>query len=160
MDPGFPLDGSLFGDDQPCFGCSPHHPIGFKLRFEREGEGVVTRFQPGDQHQGPPGVMHGGLVSTIADETAAWALIARTGHFGFTTSFQCRLVRPVRVGTELEARAWLTSESSRVARIAVRISQEGADCYTGDFTFVILDEKGTEKLIGRALPERWRRFAR
>src|SRR5690242_11060519 len=94
-----PLDGTLFGADQMCFGCGPRHPAGFKLRYEREGQGVLTRFTPGEQHQGPPGIMHGGLVSTVADETAAWALIAKTGKFGFTTSFSCRFHRALRIGT-------------------------------------------------------------
>src|SRR5579872_3001259 len=104
MEPVGPLDGTLFGDDHMCFGCGPTHPAGFRLRYEREGEEVVTRFVPQAQHQGPPGLMHGGLVSTVADETAAWALIAQTGKFGFTTSFECKFKRGVRIGVEAEAR--------------------------------------------------------
>ena len=65
------LDGHLFGADQPCFGCGPNHPWGFHLAFERDGEAVVTRFVPGDRYQGPPGIMHGGLVMTLADEVGA-----------------------------------------------------------------------------------------
>jgi acyl-coenzyme A thioesterase PaaI-like protein len=104
--------------------------------------------------------MHGGLVSTVADETAAWAIIARTGRFGFTTSFQCRLARPVRMGVVTEARAHLTKEPTRIARVAVRIGQDGHDCYTAEFVFVVLDLQAAEKMLGQALPEAWRRFAR
>ncbi len=154
-----PLDGTLFGDNS-CFGCSPTHPFGFHLKFEREGDGVVTRFTPGDRHQGPPGIMHGGLVSTLADETAAWSLIAHTGKFGFTTSFECRLQRPVRINTLTVARAQVTRASSRIVKTAVRISQGDEDCMTGDFSFVVLDAASAEKMLGGPLPESWRRFAR
>ena len=35
----------------------------------------MTTFTPDDRYQGPPGIMHGGLVTTLADEVAAWAII-------------------------------------------------------------------------------------
>lgn len=113
-----PLDGTLFEDNQ-CFGCSPTHPFGFHLAFEREGDDgtVLTHFMPTTRHQGPPGIMHGGLVSTLADETAAWAVIAKTGKFGFTTSFECRLMRPVKVAVATESRGRISRETSRIVRV-------------------------------------------
>lgn len=80
------LDGTLFGAEQPCFGCGPVHPFGFRLAFTEEGDELVTRFTPGPHHQVPPGLMHGGLVFTLADELAAWVVIARFGKFGFTAA--------------------------------------------------------------------------
>lgn len=155
-----PLDGSLFTDNA-CFGCSPTHPFGFHLKFEREaGDAVLSHFTPNERHQGPPGIMHGGLVSTVADETAAWAIIAKTGKFGFTTSFECRFRRAVRIGVTTQARGWLTKETSRIVKVGVRLSQGALDCYTGEFTFVLLDEAGAQKMLGTPLPESWRRFAR
>ena len=32
------LDGRLFGEGQPCFGCSPTHPHGLHLAYERQGD--------------------------------------------------------------------------------------------------------------------------
>lgn len=155
-----PLDGRLFGDGQPCFGCSPTHPHGFRLAYAREGEEVVTRFTPGPLHQGPVGIMHGGLVSTLADETAAWAVIALTGKFGFTTSFSCRLLKAVRIDVEVEARAKVLSANRRVVRSAVTLRQQGEDCFTGEFVFVLLDRAAAEKLMGGPIPQAWERFCR
>ncbi|MCU0695456.1 MAG: PaaI family thioesterase [Myxococcaceae bacterium] len=155
-----PLDGRLFGDGQPCFGCSPTHPHGFHLAYRREGDEVVTTFLPGALHQGPVGIMHGGLVSTLADESAAWAVIAATGKFGFTTSFTAKLHQAVRIGVEVEARAKVTSASSRIVKSTVVIRQAGRDCFTGDFVFVLLDKAGAEKLMGGPIPAAWERFCR
>jgi acyl-coenzyme A thioesterase PaaI-like protein len=155
-----PLDGTLFGEDQPCFGCGPRHPFGFRLRYEEEGEQVVTRFTPGPQHQGPLGVMHGGLVATVADESAGWAVIAKTGKFGFTTNFEARLRRPVRIGVASECRAWLTKKGPRVVRIATSISQADGECFHGDFTFAILGFEAAQKLMGVRIPKEWRRFCK
>ncbi|MEW5741259.1 MAG: PaaI family thioesterase [Myxococcota bacterium] len=155
-----PLDGTLFGEGQPCFGCSPEHPFGFRLRFTVDGDAVVTRFVPTVRHQGPLGLMHGGLVSTVADETAAWAVLAATGKFGFTTGFEAKLLKGVRVGHEAEARGVVTKPGSRVVRVGVVVRQAGEDCFTGDFTFALLDRGGAERLLGGPLPDEWVRFCR
>lgn len=154
------LDGQLFGENQPCFGCGPNHPFGFHLKFELDGKAVVTRFVPGPQYQGPPGIMHGGLVMTLADEVGAWALLAFKEKFGFTASVQGKLRRPVRIGIDTEGRAWIIRESSRVVRVAVRISQGGEECFGAELGFVLMDKYSAEKLLQGPMPEEWLRFCR
>lgn len=160
LPPDAPLDGHLFGEGQPCFGCGPTHPIGFHLRFERDGDDVVTRFTPGDRYQGPPGILHGGLVATLADELAAWTLIARLGRFGFTTRMDLRLHGPVRIGVEIEGRGRLVRETRRLVDVAVEVGQGGARLASGELQFALLGEAQAERLLGGPLPEAWRRFAR
>jgi uncharacterized protein (TIGR00369 family) len=154
------LDGTLFGPQQPCFGCGPAHPFGLRLTFTEEGEELVTRFTPGEHHQGPPGVMHGGLVFTLADELAAWVIIARFGKFGFTARFAGKFQKPVRVGAEVVGRGRLVKSTGRTAEIEVRLSQGDLQVYQSTFTFVVLDREATEKMIGGPLPEAWAKFAR
>jgi acyl-coenzyme A thioesterase PaaI-like protein len=155
-----PLDGHLFGPGQPCFGCGPDHPYGFRLRFERDGDEIFTRFTASDRYQGPPGIMHGGLVSTLADEVAAWAIIALRGKFGFTASFDAKLHTPVRIGVPLVGRAHIVKDARRIIDVGVRIVQEDADAFTGSFRFVILDQGGAEKMLRGPIPEAWQRFTR
>jgi uncharacterized protein (TIGR00369 family) len=158
------LDGTLFGPGQPCFGCGPDHPIGFRLSFATEGEGdsreVVTRFTPTERYQGPPGIMHGGLVTALADEIAAWAVIAALGKFGFTAEMTCKLRRPVRVGALVTGRGRVVSAGARVVKTQVRLAQAGEEAFVGDFSFVVLDRAGAERLLGTSLPETWGTFAR
>jgi uncharacterized protein (TIGR00369 family) len=154
------LDGSIFGPGQPCFGCGPDHPIGFHLAFETQGDEVVTRFVPGESYQGPPGIMHGGLVTTLADEIGAWAVIALLGKFGFTAKMTCSFQKPVRIGVPLEGRARVARDARRIVETQVSITQDGAEAFTGDFKFAILDRAGAEKMLGGPLPEAWNRFAR
>jgi uncharacterized protein (TIGR00369 family) len=154
------LDGMLFGADQPCFGCGPAHPAGFRLKFSEEGEEVVTHFTPGDRYQGPPGLMHGGLVFTLADELAAWVIIARLGKFGFTARFEGKLLRPTRLNVEIIGRARMLRSTSRTAEIEAILQQENAAVCSARFTFVLLDKRAAERMLGRELPEEWKRFAR
>jgi len=154
-----PLDGRLFGEDNPCFGCSVNHPHGFHLSFTREGEEVVSHFTPGAQYQGPPGIMHGGLVMTLADEVAAWALVAGLHKFGFTAQVDGKFKRPVRIGVDTELRAHIVKASFRVVRVVASIRQQGESCYEGNFVFALMDQAGAEKLLQAPLPEAWKRFA-
>ncbi len=154
------LDPALFGADSACFGCSPNHPIGFHLRFEKEDDVVRTRFVPHQQLQGPPGIMHGGLVTTLGDEIAAWTIIGLKGRFGFTASLSAKLERPVRIGVETVGEGRIVRDSSRVVAINVELRQAGERCFVGDFNFVLLDREGAERLLGGPLPESWSQFAR
>ncbi len=154
------LDGSLFGPDQPCFGCSPEHPAGFRLSFTREGDAIVTHFVPSERYQGPPTIMHGGLVFTLADELGAWAIIGLLGKFGFTAQMNGRLHRPARIGILIEGRARITKESRRIVDVEVSLTQENERIFSGELRFVLLDEKGAEKMLGGPLPEAWKRFSR
>lgn len=155
-----PLDGHIFGPGQPCFGCSPDHPFGFRLKFVREGDEIVTRFTPAERYQGPVGIMHGGLVSTLADEVAAWAIIGLLGKFGFTASFDAKLHKPVRIGVPLVGRSRITRDARRIVEVAVSIVQDDAVAFTGSFKFVILDRSGAERMMGGPIPDAWQRFCR
>ncbi len=155
-----PLDGHVFGEDSPCFGCAPSHPIGFRLAFERDQEWLVTRFTPGAQYQGPPGIMHGGLVTALADELAAWVIIAQKEQFGFTMSIDARFALPVRIGSEITGKARITKDLGRVVEIETELAQNGVRAYTARFKFAILDRSGAERLLGGPLPDAWAQFAR
>ncbi len=155
-----PLDGHIFGADQPCFGCGPRHPIGFRLSFEVEADTVVTRFTPGEQYQGPPGIMHGGLVTTLADETAVWAVIALKKQFAFTAALSGRLARPVRIGQETLCKGRITDDRRRLVDVEVTLLQRDATCFKGSFRVAVLDQSGAERLLEQPLPSEWQQFSR
>ena len=121
-------------------------------------------FDPTEDHQGPPGVMHGGLVTTLADELAAWAIIGLLGKFGFTGSLSAKFVNPVRVGRTITGRSRILRDGNRVVVVGVVLRQNDGtqdhDVYKGEFTFVILDRAGAERLLQRPLPPEWAKFAR
>lgn len=155
------IDGSLFGEHNHCFGCGPSHPFGFHLRAdEREDGSVEAKLVPKKEYEGAPGIMHGGLVTALADEIAAWALISELGKFGFTTEMHSRFRNPVRVGVETIARAKISHNRRRLVDIEVTISQKDAVCYEGKLTFVLLGREAVEKLLGGPLPAAWEKFAR
>jgi uncharacterized protein (TIGR00369 family) len=57
-----------------CFGCGAANLFGLHLELERQSDGSVAgRFFVKQDHQGPPGVAHGGVLAAALDEAAALA---------------------------------------------------------------------------------------
>jgi acyl-coenzyme A thioesterase PaaI-like protein len=49
-----------------CFVCGIYNPIDLHLKFYTDDEGrCITRFRPKPEHQGFPGQLHGGIISTL-----------------------------------------------------------------------------------------------
>ena len=55
--------------DTMCFGCGRDNPVGLHLHFRTDEDGCYTSFVPQPVHQSYDGRMHGGLISTLLDET-------------------------------------------------------------------------------------------
>jgi acyl-coenzyme A thioesterase PaaI-like protein len=50
------------------FACGVDNPIGLHLSSYTDDEGrCIARFRPKPEHQGYPGHLHGGIISTLLD---------------------------------------------------------------------------------------------
>ena len=68
-----------YANDRYCFACGENNPIGLRLKFDYGEGSAEARFTPERVYQGYPGIMHGGLVATLLDETMAHAVISTHG---------------------------------------------------------------------------------
>lgn len=88
---------------QRCFACGPRNDAGLKLRFRRDGDRIVADYQPQVRYQGFPGILHGGVLATMLDET-----MSRTGalrrEWLMTGRLDIRYRRPAPVDQPL--RVW------------------------------------------------------
>jgi uncharacterized protein (TIGR00369 family) len=84
-------------DDGYCFACGPENPIGLRLRFEPEGDGVRAETTLAAEFQGWQSVAHGGIAMALLDEAMAHAAGA-AGHRGVTASINVRFRKPVPIG--------------------------------------------------------------
>jgi acyl-coenzyme A thioesterase PaaI-like protein len=89
-------------------------PLVFGETLDREGTAVVVaRARFGILHEGPPRVVHGGIVAACFDEVLAVA--QRDTIQGFTTELTVRYPRSVPIGTDLEFTAWIETDDGRYA---------------------------------------------
>ncbi|WP_224962383.1 PaaI family thioesterase [Geomonas subterranea] len=84
-----------------CFVCSEGHPHGLGLRFHHTSDGVACLTTVPASYCGFDGMVHGGIISALMDEAAAYALFARHGRLGVTREISVRFLKPVPTETEL-----------------------------------------------------------
>jgi len=106
-----------------CFACGRDNAIGLKLEFHRDGEGVKAEFTPGEQYQGWPGVIHGGIICTMLDEALGYAA-GFQGLYAVTAKMDVQYKKPVMVGKRLFISARVSSVSGRDVRSEGQIWDE------------------------------------
>jgi uncharacterized protein (TIGR00369 family) len=104
-----------------CFVCSEGHPHGLGLRFQHTEDGVVCFCTIPDSFCGFDGMVHGGIISTLMDEAAAYALFARHGKLGVTREMSTRFLKPVATKTELRVVGRVLSFAPPGAEVAMAI---------------------------------------
>jgi acyl-coenzyme A thioesterase PaaI-like protein len=87
-----------------CFVCGRENPFGLHLKFYEAGPGEVTvQFTAPEQYQGYPGVLHGGVVAAILDETAGRVHMGGfPPRFMFTAKLELRYRKNVPIGQPLK----------------------------------------------------------
>jgi acyl-coenzyme A thioesterase PaaI-like protein len=96
-----------------CFGCGPEAVGGLRLRLH-VGEGLTVHglLHVTEDHQGAPGLAHGGLLATAVDEVLGslnWLLAGPAVTASLTVDFR----RPVPVGTALHLLARVEGRDGR-----------------------------------------------
>jgi acyl-coenzyme A thioesterase PaaI-like protein len=96
-----------------CFGCGDLHPTGLHLvAYAGDGLDITAQFTVTENHQGAPGLAHGGLLSLALDEALGklmWLLRAPAVTARLETDF----LKPVPIGTTLYISAHITGRVSR-----------------------------------------------
>jgi len=95
-----------------CFACGTANPIGLNLRFYRSNESICTDITLGKYHEGWQNMAHGGIISTLLDETMSWTVIYFRRIFFLTRRMEVKYIRPVPVGVPLTAKGLLTTEKA------------------------------------------------
>jgi acyl-coenzyme A thioesterase PaaI-like protein len=96
-----------------CFGCGELHPTGLHLvAHVGEALDITAQFTVTENHQGAPGLAHGGLLSLAFDEALGklmWLLRAPAVTARLETDF----LRPVPMGSVLYISASITGQVGR-----------------------------------------------
>ncbi len=115
--------------DQICFACGDRNEHGLHMRFERDPDGpegaVICRYTPRLADQGFPGVLHGGVLSTLMDEAMAWAMWAKSRALGVTAKMETRYRQRVDADAELTVHAVVTEERGRRIQVEAAVAGRG-----------------------------------
>ncbi len=99
-----------------CFVCGMENDFGLKASFfELENDQLVATFKPCEFHQGYPGRLHGGIASTILDETMGRVILIKDDNiWGVTIELNVKFKKPIPLNSTVKVVCNLTSENSRM----------------------------------------------
>jgi len=138
-----------------CFGCGTENARGLQLKTIWTGEEGVCHFQPKPHMIAAPGVLNGGIISTLIDchavSTAMAHLYQAEGReFGsepgiwcVTASLSVDFKRPTPVDGMIELRARVAGEDRERGRVTVAcvLSAAGKERAVGSVVAVRLKSK-------------------
>lgn len=154
-----------------CFLCGMDNPIGLKLTFYELDDGrVAARFTPREEHQGYPGVMHGGIACALLDETIGRTL-ENLDIWAMTVDLNTRFLKPVPLNEPItvigemvrlrsrtmEGKGEIRLEDGTVAVVAearyIRLTQEKMDEFRNELSFwqIVEDDQQQEAETQEAL---------
>ena len=132
-----------------CYACGDLNPIGLQLKFRMEGDWAIADFSAKPEHQGYPGYVHGGLVSTLLDEAIGWATYGK-GIWALTGRLETRFKSIVPTGEPLQVRAVITRDRGRTLDASAELT-DAAGKVLASATAIMFRATGEQaKLIEQA----------
>jgi len=84
-----------------CFGCSPRNVHGLLMSFWPLDGGCFSKYRIPDYFCGFDGVAYGGIVASVLDEVAAWAIITTMFNMVLTRKMEINFLKPVPTNVDL-----------------------------------------------------------
>ncbi len=102
-----------------CFACGMENPIGLKLQFYADPQvegGVVCNYTVSKVYEGYPGIVHGGVISTIMDEAVSRVFMLQDhNRFMYTARLTTKFRKHVPVEQPLRITGVAVKDRGRVA---------------------------------------------
>jgi acyl-coenzyme A thioesterase PaaI-like protein len=123
-----------------CFICGRENPVGLKMTFHTIAPGRArTKVQVPAQFEGYPGVVHGGIVAAILDETGGRAHMTEPTRFMYTAQLNVRYRKPVPIDTLLVAEGTAGERRGRVAKAHAELMVDGGGEVLAEAELVLVD---------------------
>jgi len=117
-----------------------------KLISRLEGDLVVARFVPQEEHQGWPGITHGGIIAAMLYEVME-NYSYQHGIAAMMRGMETTFHRPIKTGLASTAKSWLVEESGRAMKVSGSLTDEDDEVLDrGQAELLVLSEEQKEKL--------------
>lgn len=108
-----------------CFICGRDNPVGLHLQFyeDHETQRIMVPVVIPECYQSYPGIVHGGILATILDETSGRAVMMafEEDPFWVTAKLELRYRKPTPTETPLTVVGWVVKQRRRSAQVAAEI---------------------------------------
>ncbi len=103
-----------------CFACGENHPFGLKLKFRYEDDNAIAEWDCPAVFAGYPGIIHGGIISTILDEAMAKIVIMKIGE-AVTGKMTVNYRKPLNVGAHISIIGTISETKGRIIKTSAKI---------------------------------------
>lgn len=112
--PASPAKPSLdLSQESSCFACAPGNLRGLRLNFTQNERGEsVADWIPDQTLEGFAGIIHGGIITTVLDESMAKAIIAADLN-ALTAELRVRLRQHLAPGQPVRVHGWIADCNRR-----------------------------------------------
>jgi uncharacterized protein (TIGR00369 family) len=117
-----------FGEHDKCFACGGLSAEGLGLVFERAEDKIRCRTRIDSRFQSYDGIVHGGILASIADAAMVNLAFQQFGGKPLTGSLEVRYRAPANVGEEISVEASILRTRSRIIWAVCRITVENRLC--------------------------------
>lgn len=113
-------------DDNHCFVCGALNMSGLRVRplIDAPNQSATMRLAIPRDFQGWQGIVHGGILATLLDETCAYAAKGLVAHV-VTIEMTVRYKKPVPLETELLVKASVVSHHRKIIEVKGQIKIGG-----------------------------------
>ena len=136
-----------YADRNPVIGKA--NPIASPMLLDGDGEWVVGRVNLGSVYEGPPGFVHGGVISTLLDQLFG-SLMVREGVACLTARLAVRYRRPTPIGEDLVLRARIGRSVGRRYMCEGLLSFGDKKMADADAMMVAVDNEHLVSLFGQS----------
>lgn len=123
-----------------CFGCSETNDIGLKLSFDDHATHVSTPLLLGRAYESYPGIVHGGIVSTVLDECMGRAIMVFTGKMAVTMGLRVRFIGICESDRPYQASGHILSTVGNIIKAEARIvTADGHLIAIGEASWMVIE---------------------
>lgn len=132
-----------------CFVCGDSNPRGLDAKFRVGETGRVSLETVLDRSfEGYGGHIHGGVLTALLDEAAAWAVIHQTGRMCMTVELTVKFRKPVPGGSGITVTAETSGRKGRFFLAASQMSDEsGRRLASAEGRFMLVSEEAHQEVI-------------
>lgn len=133
-----------------CFVCGTENPRGLGVEFFDDGARVRAEIVTAEWQQGWPGVLHGGIVSALLDETIGRVAFLHD-RWVQTARLSVRFHKPAPLGRRLGVVGELTRDARRLMEMRGELvdADSGEVLAQAEGTFVRLPDAARDELARR-----------
>lgn len=114
-----------------CFICGQkdENSSTLNLRFQVTENGVKVIYTPTKAQEGYKGIIHGGILCSILDETIGWAVAVDRKRYFITAELNTRFIRSLPVGKKVSVLGKIVEHKSRYSIGEGQITDEKGTVY-------------------------------